>query len=216
MTTLKQGCLMLLNACCLNSSVLVSCPRLLCLQVGGTKTQGEEARRGIEDVQTEKGENGYDIGPLGNKGERGNTGKVNQWRDGHDRDTARFMSHSKCRFLTIFYAEQSIIKWWEASKKNKKTWASNWKQKLKTKDVGEVFWPLRWSRQSLHKSHFAVVVCCCYTPQFQTVLLLYHVPSLANTGTPAECLCLPARLLSSPSMSLLLSLPLSLPPIWAL
>lgn len=66
------------------------------------------------------------------------------------------------------------------------------KSKLKTKwnkcqtenrkDVNEVFWSWRWSRQILQKNHL-VGVCCCHTPQFQTVLLLYHVPSLANTGT---------------------------------
>lgn len=57
--------------------VLSSLP-LIASQVGGNKTQGEEARRGTGDVQTEKGGNGYDIGPLGNKGETGNAGKVNQ------------------------------------------------------------------------------------------------------------------------------------------
>lgn len=65
-------------------------PRLLCppalpsppqpaSQIGGTKTRGEETKRGIENVQTEKGEKGHNIGPLGNKGEKGNTGKHRKW-----------------------------------------------------------------------------------------------------------------------------------------
>lgn len=49
-------------------------PPLLASQVEGNKTRGEEARRGTEDVQSEKGGNRYDIGPLGNKGETGNIG----------------------------------------------------------------------------------------------------------------------------------------------
>lgn len=42
MALTKDGCLILLNA------------RLVAFQVGGTKKRGEEVRKGIEEVQTEK------------------------------------------------------------------------------------------------------------------------------------------------------------------
>ncbi len=44
MTVLKHGCLILLNACCLDSSHLMSLPRL----------PSSSARKAVEDVQTEK------------------------------------------------------------------------------------------------------------------------------------------------------------------
>lgn len=129
-------------------------------QVGGTKTRGEETKRGIEEVQTEKGEKGHNRGPLGNKGEKGNTGS------------------------------ESVMAWpwpWH-------TWPS----------------PVRWSRQILNATPLLSVPA---THQ-NIKLLLYRVPSLhwqiLAHSQPAEWLCLPARLLSSTSMSLFRSLPLSL------
>ena len=47
-TSLQRRCLILLNACCIDFSFLVSYPRLL-LGVG-IKMPGENARKGIEDV----------------------------------------------------------------------------------------------------------------------------------------------------------------------
>lgn len=54
MTAPKQGCLILLNACCLESSLLTS-------PMGGTKSQGEDARSEVEDVHTGKWETPLDL-----------------------------------------------------------------------------------------------------------------------------------------------------------
>lgn len=57
MSAPKRGCLILPR---LLPPRFSSSPPLLASQVGEIKTQGEEARKGVEGVQTEKGEEGTD------------------------------------------------------------------------------------------------------------------------------------------------------------